>query len=182
MTLKTVPSIAFEYLKHPTFLWRRKAARSFEDADQTQKDDYQDGLEGVKKVTIDAANAQVPLDGMEELFTDITDAGCLLYLFSNIGEMVLEDLRQKYPQVFQNFQGFHTPSQNNGYAKKPQPAAFQNFMDTHNAQGDTTVFFFDDKQTNVDMANAHGFKAFRHIDAMQTRKHLISFGILPPLE
>jgi HAD superfamily hydrolase (TIGR01509 family) len=173
------PYVAFEYIKHPTFLWRLQSARSFEDAYQTEHSDYADGLEGVKQTTIETANCQVPMEGMAELLEELSSAGCILYLFSNIGGIVLDHLREKYPTLFQHFHGFHTPTQHNGYAKKPKPESYKSFLDLYNAERDHTVVFFDDKQANIDAANQNGFIGIQFVNAAQARAYLVSLGILP---
>jgi FMN phosphatase YigB (HAD superfamily) len=177
-TVWSAPYAAFEYLKHPTFLWRLQSARSFEDAYQIQHSDYSDGLEGVKRSTIDTATCQVPMEGMTELLEELASIGCILYLFSNIGGIVLESLREKYPQIFQHFHGFHTPTQHNGYAKKPSPEAFKSFLDLYNAERDHTVVFFDDKQANIDVSNKNGFIGIQFVNANQARAYLVSLGVL----
>lgn len=177
-TAWNAPYAAYEYLKHPTFLWRLKSARSFEDAYESEHSDYGDKLEGVKRATIDTANSQVPMEGMAELLEELASAGCILYLFSNIGGIVLDNLREKYPTLFQHFHGFHTPTQHNGYAKKPSPESYKSFLDLYNAERELTVIFFDDKLANVDAANKNGFIAEQFVSAAKARQYLVDIGLL----
>jgi FMN phosphatase YigB (HAD superfamily) len=178
-TAWSAPLVAYEYLKHPTFLWRMQYARSFEDAYQTERGDYADGLEGVKESTVAAANCQVPMDGMPELLEELAAAGCILYLFSNIGGVVLDSLRLKYPSLFQHFHGFHTPSQHNNFAKKPSTEAFKSFLDLYDSEREYTVVFFDDKQANVDAANKNGLIGIQFTSSAQARAYIVSLGLLP---
>ena len=178
-TVWSAPLVAYEYLKHPTFLWRLQYARSFEDAYNAERSDYADGLEGVKDSTINTANCQVPMEGMQELLEELSSAGCILYLFSNIGGVVLDNLRGRYPNLFQYFHGFHTPTEHNTYAKKPSTEAFKSFLDLYNAERDHTVVFFDDKLANVDAANKNGLIGIQFTSSAQARSYIVSLGLLP---
>lgn len=173
-----VPMVAFEYLKHPTFWFQMKSHKSFEDAYNSRHGEYEDKLEGLKQRSIDFANAQTPMKGMEELLSDLRQIGCVIYLFSNIGGIVLDDLKLKFPNIFTHFHGFHTPSQDNNYAKKPEPEAFRAFMDSYNSEGTTSVIFFDDKAKNIEEANKIGFIGHQFTSADDARQFLMQHGLL----
>lgn len=159
-----------------------RSARSFEDAYQKEHEEYGDKLEGLKKRTIQTANCQLPIEGMEQLLNDLAASGCIIYLFSNIGGIVLEDLRETFPNIFTHFHGFHTPSQENQYAKKPQPEAFRAFMASYNADGAQQVVFFDDKAKNIEEANRNGFVGRQFTTADDARNFLMELGVLRPGE
>ena len=102
-----------------------------------------------------------------------------MYLFSNIGGVVLDNLRDRYPNLFQYFHGFHTPTEHNTYAKKPSTEAFKSFLDLYNAERDHTVVFFDDKLANVDAANKNGLIGIQFTSSAQARSYIVSLGLLP---
>lgn len=155
-----------------------KGSRSFEDAYNSQHQDYSDDLQGIKKSSIDFANCQTPMDGMQELLEELVAAGSVIYLFSNIGGVLLDDLRAKFPQIFNNFHGFHTPTQENGYVKKPSPDAYRAFLDQFNAERDKTIIFFDDKKVNIDTALQNGFLGTQFTSSKQARAYLVTLGVL----
>ena len=154
-----------------------KSHRSFEDAYNSRHGEYEDKLEGLKRRSIDFANSQTPTKGMEQLLNDLRQTGCIVYLFSNIGGIVLDDLKLKFDTIFQHFHGFHTPSQDNNYAKKPQPESFRAFMDSYNSDGNLSVVFFDDKVKNIEEANKNGFIGRHFTTADDARQFLTQLGI-----
>lgn len=159
-----------------------KSHKSFEDAYNSRNGQYSDKLEGLKKRSIEFANFQTPVEGMEELLSDLRQIGCVIYLFSNIGGIVLEDLKEKFPNIFVHFHGFHTPSQDNEYVKKPMPEAFRAFMDSYNSDGSVSVVFFDDKEKNIEEANRNGFIGHQFKSSSDARQFLTDRGLFNTAE
>eukprot|EP01130_Rhizamoeba_saxonica_P009060 TRINITY_DN3680_c0_g1_i2.p1 TRINITY_DN3680_c0_g1~~TRINITY_DN3680_c0_g1_i2.p1 ORF type:complete len:133 (-),score=17.98 TRINITY_DN3680_c0_g1_i2:27-425(-) len=71
-----------------------------------------------------------------------------IYLMSNIGGFYFEDMFQQMPQFFEeNFDGYYTSSEADGYLKKPNSEYYDVFQSRYNIQ-QKQVIFIDDKRNN----------------------------------
>ncbi len=105
------------------------------------------------------ANSQVLLDGMEDLILDLADKGYTMYVASNIGSLVFDRLKQKYPHIFNENvikNGKTVDFQSDKLLEKPDSQFFVELAQLRD-ENKPYAIFIDDKQENVDAANNNGF-------------------------
>lgn len=86
-------------------------------------------LAGVIPFALKIINHQIPKPEMVKLLQDLKSQNYTLLIFSNIGEQSISILKHKYPEIFNLFAGELVASASDNYLSKPQPAAFNKFLD-----------------------------------------------------
>jgi len=126
---------------------------------------------------IKIANSQKPQPKMVRLLIDLAKQGYELHLFSNIGAKIFQDLKQKMPGLFDYFDGFTIPSPKNGYTRKPNQNAFDNFLSKHK-HIKKQIIFIDDKKKNIKKGQKNGIIAIRFRNPDQIIRELKDIGVL----
>ena len=121
-------------------------------------------------------NAQRPMPGMQQLVTTLAAAGYELHIMSNIGQLSFDALKQAHPALFAPFARFHIALEYNDYLAKPQPAAFEQYKQEHNA-ANRPMIFIDDKLKNVRAAQLSGMLGIRFISVKKLYAQLARVGI-----
>lgn len=104
-------------------------------------------------------NSQDLIDRMEELILDLAKQGYTMYVASNIGTEVYNDLKIKYPHIFNDQaikDGKTVDFKAEHLVEKPDPQFFIELSRLRDSNKPQAVFI-DDKQENIDSANANGF-------------------------
>lgn len=120
------------------------------------------------------ANSQVLIDGMEDLILKLADQGYTMYVASNIGSQVFEHLKTKYPHIFNDTvikDGKTVDFKSENPVEKPDAQFFIELSSLRDEQKPHAIFI-DDKQENVDAANANGFIGILFKDAAQLAQDL----------
>ena len=126
---------------------------------------------------IEIANQQDPNQEVIEVLKELKKNGCTLHLFSNIGGIIFEDLRKKYPVPMTLFESFSLASRENGYARKPHEKAFTTFLKTHNPHN-LPVILIDDKKKNIRGAQKHGITTIFFTSPKQLRTELVKLNLI----
>lgn len=129
-------------------------------------------LQGVIPLLLQVINHQRLKPDMLALLQDLQQAGYQSLIFSNIGEQSLAILGQRYPELFQLFQGAVGASASDGYIHKPQPAAYAKFQ-AQFASLNRQYLLIDDKSANLRAAQAAGFQTLKFTSATQLRAQLL---------
>ncbi len=104
---------------------------------------------------VEAINAQKPIEGTIRIIEQLKQRGFKIYLLSNIGDQVLKNMMQKFPDIFSNFHDFFYCSPEYGYIRKPNPKYYQFFLKKFNLKPEN-VIFVDDLLKNIDAADRIG--------------------------
>jgi len=123
------------------------------------------------------ANAQKLNHPVLELLKTLKKNGCSLRMFSNIGDTLFADLEKKFPDVFPLFDSFTVAQHANGYMRKPQTNAFQDFLKKYNSDGNA-VILIDDKKKNIRGAEKNGIIGILFASAGQLEQNLKKLGLL----
>jgi len=117
---------------------------------------------------ITIANQQRPNESLIQLLKQLKKQGYELYLFSNIGSIIFDDLRKKFPTIFNMFKSFTVPEKSTGYIRKPNSNAFRKYLETNNLTK-KKIILIDDKNRNVQAAQQQGIHAilFRSVDQLE---------------
>jgi len=126
---------------------------------------------------IKIANCQNPDPRMIELLKQLKNQGYTLHLFSNIGATILQDLKQKFPDIIAYFDNVTIPSQENGYTRKPYQHAFEHYLAKH-VKKDEQVIFIDDKKRNIKMAEKVGIIGIRFCSPRQLKSEFRKLAII----
>jgi HAD superfamily hydrolase (TIGR01509 family) len=123
-------------------------------------------------LALQMANEQVLVPQTIELIRKIKKNGHLVFVFSNIGEQSGQILQNKYPTVFDLFDGVLFTSAQDNYICKPNKLAFNKFLQKFNLTKNQ-VILIDDKQANIDHANQFGIAGIKFVNAKQCEKLII---------
>jgi len=100
---------------------------------------------------IRVSNMQIPQKPVLELCKKLKNQGYKLYILSNIGSIIFQDFKKRFPEIIKLFHGITIPSRETGYIHKPDPLAFSQFTDKNDLQS-KKIIFIDDKRKNVKKA------------------------------
>jgi 2-haloacid dehalogenase len=123
---------------------------------------------------LNMANSQVMINGMEDLILDLSARGYTMYVASNIGSEVYEHLKNKFPHIFNDNvikDGKTVDFKSKNPVEKPHAQFFIELNDLRNKNKPHAIFI-DDKQENVDAANANGFIGVLFKNAQQLKQNL----------
>ena len=121
------------------------------------------------------ANAQKPNQGMIALVQKLKQEGYELHIFSNIGTIILADLRTKFPEILALFDHTFTTSAAIGYLSKRQSDFFKSYLKSCVALNGRHVIFIDDCHKNNSMGNTHGMIAIIAKDHAWVHEQLKSY-------
>lgn len=122
-------------------------------------------------------NSQAPINESVEIIKDLKKAGYKVYVLSNIGEHSLEILKNKFPEIFNNFDGIMGTVKNDDYIQKPDIKAFEKFI-TKFDQKKCNIIFIDDQIKNILSARNYGISSILFTTAYNLRKKLNSLKVL----
>ncbi len=117
-----------------------------------------------------------PIAGMPELVAELDAAGVILYAITNFSGEFFAPFRAEEAALFDRFRGIVVSGDEK--IAKPDPAIYRLALARFGLQAERTVFI-DDSPENVAGANAVGMVGLRFRDALDLRKRLASFGVLP---
>lgn len=117
------------------------------------------------------ANEQVPIAPTIELIEQIKKNGFRLFVFSNIGEHSAQILKDKYPQIFEMFDGVLVTTAKDNYLMKPSEKAFIKFLNQFDFEKEQ-IIFIDDKQSNIHVARKLGISAIQFFNPHQCKQLL----------
>ncbi|MEX0849284.1 MAG: HAD hydrolase-like protein [Candidatus Dependentiae bacterium] len=123
---------------------------------------------------LNMANSQVMINGMEDLILDLANQGYTMHVASNIGSEVYEHLKNKFPHIFNENvikDGKTVDFKSENPVEKPHAQFFIELSSLRN-KNKQHALFIDDKQENVDAANANGFIGILFKNAQQLKQEL----------
>ena len=128
-------------------------------------------LEPFEALGIEIANQQKPIEEVVSLCKALKTKGYTLHLFSNIGPILFDDLHRKFPDIFQLFDCFCLPTEENNYRKKPSKRAFKAYLELYNPQK-KQVILIDDKMKNIRSARENGLQGIFFRSPAQLKQEL----------
>lgn len=102
---------------------------------------------------IQVGNAQKPNQPLIDFIKKLKDHGYHVHMFSNIGDIILDDFTVKHPDIVDLFDAIWSTNKSNNYIGKPYDAAFINYH-AQNKNG-KQVIFVDNTKRNIAAANRH---------------------------
>ncbi len=120
-------------------------------------------------VLINVGNAQKRNKPLIAFIKQLKMYGYPVHLFSNIGDIIMDDYIKKYPDVIQLFDILHVTCQKNNYLGKPYDAAFVCYQSECNPMH-KQVIFIDNTLRNVEAANRHGMRGIYYTTPSQLVK------------
>ena len=126
---------------------------------------------------IQIANQQKPNQPFIKLLKQLKQRGYKLYLFSNIGSIIFDDLLKKFPELFNLFESFTLPSKANGYIRKPTTQAFKRYLQTNNLTN-KKIILIDDKRKNIEAAKKLDLQAIFFNSTVQIQLELETLGLV----
>lgn len=103
---------------------------------------------------IQVGNAQKPNQPLVDFIKKLKQHGYSVHLFSNIGDIILDDFVIKHPDIVRLFDALWGTHKINDYIGKPHDTAFINYHAHYNPSG-KRVIFVDNTKRNIDAANRH---------------------------
>lgn len=145
------------------------------------------------------SNAYAPIDGIEEIITQLSSKGYTHRLASNIGKNYLPILEHRFAckykcRIFSQMKGgtiidYQVPATRRGqslikaplqYATqcKPHNNLYELHNKTYNPTNSKIIVFIDDKKENIQAANRNGWVGILFSSPKQLRKDLQQLGLL----
>jgi len=124
------------------------------------------------KLVVAMSNSQEPKWDVINLVKELKGKGYKVYIFSNISEGFMIDLKAKHVDIFSHFEGIHTTGEHLDYAQKPAREAFESFTSKFVPTDEVQVIFIDDKLANIEMARDMGMFGIQFISVDQVRSQL----------
>lgn len=94
-----------------------------------------------------------------------------LFIFSNIGEVSIEILKNKYSELFNNFTNIFYAKESENYLCKPNKLAFEKVKSNLNTNKE--IIFIDDKTENLKIADFFNFKPIKFKSIKQLKNSLL---------
>lgn len=115
-----------------------------------------------------------------DIVKELKSKGYNLYIFSNMGIKSMHAMSKKYPELFNLFNGYYCPCQENNYNSKPRPEFYTQFKDylKENGESDKKIIFIDDRNRNIEAAEKAGFTGILCDSIKNVYKKLQKLGIL----
>lgn len=134
-------------------------------------------LEPYIPLGIKIANTQKVNPKMLELIKELKGMGYQMHIFSNIGAIIFQDAKDKFAQVFENFDKIILPSEQNGYIRKPYQNAFKNYLDSIDSTN-KQIIFVDDKLENIQTAERNALIGIKFKNYEQLKREFIDLGVI----
>lgn len=128
-------------------------------------------LRGCKELLFAVANAQRPIQPMVDLVHDLKKQGYTLHILSNIGELMFDELTQRFPALFDQFDAYKVANQAEAYLAKPNIRMYQTYLQQHNPDN-KQIIFIDDKVKNIKAAQQAGMTSLRFTTAQALAQQL----------
>ncbi len=113
---------------------------------------------------IQVGNAQQANKPLIAFIKQLQARGYQVHLFSNIGDLILDDLVAKQPALINLFDAICYTHARTGYVGKPYDAAFHAYHAQCNPMG-KQVIFVDNTKRNIAAAERHGMIGVLYTDA-----------------
>lgn len=130
---------------------------------------------------INIANTQKTNLKMLEILKNLKQNGYELHLFSNIGLVIYNDAKVKFPEIFECFDKVIVPSEENGYLRKPYENAFENYLKeigkTPESATTKQIVIIDDKIKTVKTGEKYGFIGIKFKNYEQFLQDLNNLGV-----
>ncbi len=112
-------------------------------------------------------NSQYPITETWNIASELTAEGFPLFLFSNIESQTFTELKERYPERFSLFQGFHTVHSKE--QQKPALSAFLSFEELLKSFGyiRPIIIFIDDNPANIAIARKIGWYPIHYKNSKQ---------------
>lgn len=127
---------------------------------------------------IAVGNAQIPNAGLIEVIQSLKRAGYKVHLFSNIGDMIMQDYELRYPEVISLFHKICITHQKDGYVGKPYKESFLNYQRICNPEH-KQVIFIDNSIRNSTAAISFGMIGIYYQSVRQVRDELSQLLSVP---
>lgn len=118
------------------------------------------------------ANAQKPNNGMISLARTLKTHGYELHIFSNIGTIILADLRTKFPEILALFDHTFTTSAQMGYLSKRHGDFFKLYLKSFATLNGAGIIFIDNCHKNNRVGSTHGMICISAKNHTLVRKQL----------
>lgn len=135
---------------------------------------------------IKIANTQKVNQKMLIILKNLKQNGYELHLFSNIGLVIYNDAKNKFPEIFDCFDKIIVPSKGNGYIRKPHKNAFENYLTQIGHEFNNNfiknslkqIIFIDDKLKNIENGEKYGMIGikFKNYDQLLQEFHNLSIN------
>lgn len=135
------------------------------------------GLKPFASIGVHTANLQKPNKTIITMVEQLKKQGYELHILSNIGGKIFEDLKEKYPELFEHFTSVKVACAQERYLSKPNPAAFVAYVKKFNANGKQIVFI-DDKRKNIHTARRLGMTSIFFCCSFHVKNKMKNLGIL----
>ncbi len=122
-------------------------------------------------------NAQLPIEQSISIVKDLKKAGHKVYILSNIGEHSLSILKNKFPLIFEDFDGIMGTDHEDDYIQKPNIRAFEKYLIKFK-QDKNKLVFIDDQMKNVLSARNFGISSILFTTPYNLRKQLSDLKVL----
>lgn len=122
-------------------------------------------------LALQMANQQILVPKTVQLIAELKTAGYQIYAFSNLGQQSAQILNQKYPDFFKLFDGILVTTPQDNYLMKPDPAAFDKFLNQFQLDPKQLVLI-DDKLENIIAARKYGITGIKFINPCQCRREI----------
>lgn len=126
------------------------------------------------------SNAQKPKKKTVAIIQKLKEKQFKLFVLSNIAEKTFEQLKLKYPVIFNHFDGALVVSPDDNYLQKPHPDYYEKFKSHLQQQGHANkhILFIDDLRQNIHAASHAGISGIQFSSAKNLEKTLKKLEIL----
>jgi HAD superfamily hydrolase (TIGR01509 family) len=134
---------------------------------------------GLGDTVISIMRSHYPIEGMTELIKELHDLGYTLRIATNEGEVLFQDKKNQFPELFDYFSEGKTVDYSTAqpWIKKPHLDYFTQYHQQFNPDRSKTIIFIDDQQKNITAARNAGMVGIVFKDHYQLRSELIALGI-----
>lgn len=126
---------------------------------------------------VHTANLQKPNKTIITMVKELKKQGYELHILSNIGGEIFDDLKAKYPELFEHFTAVKVACAQERYLSKPNPTAFITYLKKFNPNSKQIVFI-DDKRKNIRMARRLGMTSIFFCCSAHVKHKMKNLGIL----
>lgn len=137
-------------------------------------------LAGWKNDYLELSTAHKPNLPMLDIVRNLKDQGYKLYIFSNMGCETVARMCEKFPDIFDLFDGKVLPNPENNYDCKPRPSFYielNNYLASQ-GQGDKQRIFSDDREENIAEAYRNGIAGIVYTSIDAFRSKLVELGVI----
>jgi len=136
-------------------------------------------LADLRPFMVDLINCFVPDEHTVKVIEALKEKQYSVYLFSNIGEGIFEDLHEKYHQIFSKLDGFWVCTSTHNWTRKPSPKAFSLFVEKFNKEG-KYIIFIDDQRSNLIAAEKvdHRFHGVHFVEGKRLVDDLTNWQLI----